>query len=201
MDQKLHKKALKLSYFTVSYNLIEGVVSIIGGYMIGSVSLVGFGLDSFVESLSSSVLIWRFRKHSDTPEEEEQVEQKATKLIAYTFFILGAYVLYESGKKLYLHEAPEQSLLGVVIAGLSISIMTFVWRRKYELGKLMHSDSLIADSKQTLACIFMSFILLAGLGLNYLFGLWWTDAVTGIIIAGFLFKEGTESFIGDEHHH
>lgn len=169
--------------------------------MIGSVSLVGFGLDSFVESLSSSVLIWRFRKHSDTPEEEEQVEQKATKLIAYTFFILGAYVLYESGKKLYLHEAPEQSLLGVVIAGLSISIMTFVWRRKYELGKLMHSDSLIADSKQTLACIFMSFTLLAGLGLNYLFGLWWTDAVTGIIIAGFLFKEGTESFIGDEPHH
>lgn len=201
MDEKLHKKALKLSYFTVSYNLVEGVVSILGGYMLGSVSLVGFGLDSFVESLSSSILIWRFRQHLGTEEEEEKLEQKATKLIAYTFFILGAYVLYESAKKLYLHEAPEQSLLGVVIAGLSILIMVGIWRKKYQLGKLMHSDSLIADSKQTLACIFMSFTLLAGLGLNYIYGLWWTDGVAGIVIAGFLFKEGFESFSGEGHHH
>ena len=201
MDQKLHQKALKLSYFTVGYNLIEGVVSILGGYMLGSVSLVGIGLDSFVESLSSSILIWRFRQHLGTEEEEEKLEQKATKLIAYTFFILGAYVLYESAKKLYFHEAPEQSLLGVIIAGLSILIMVGVWRKKYRLGKLMHSDSLIADSKQTLACIFMSVTLLVGLGLNYVYGLWWTDGVAGIVIAGFLLKEGLESFTGEGHHH
>lgn len=201
MEIKLHKKALKLSYFTVSYNLIEGVASILGGLATGSVSLIGFGLDSFIESLSSSILIWRFRTHTDNAEAEEQREQKATKLIAYTFFILGAYVLYESVKRLYLHEAPEQSLIGVIIATLSIRIMVFIWWEKYQLGKLMHSDSLIADSKQTLACIFMSVTLLVGLGVNYLFGLWWTDAVTGIIIAGFLLKEGFESFSGEGHHH
>ncbi len=201
MDLKLHKKALNLSYFTVGYNIIEGIVSIAGGLALGSVSLVGFGLDSFVESLSSGVLIWRFRKHDDTEGAEEQTEQKATKLIAYTFFILGAYVLFESVKKLYSGEGPEQSLLGVFIAIMSITIMAFVWRKKYELGKLMHSDSLIADSKQTLACIFMSVTLLLGLGLNYFYGLWWTDGVVGIIIALFLFKEGRESLSEEGHHH
>ena len=198
MDIELHKKASKLAYFTVSYNVIEGIVSVIAGTAVGSISLVGFGLDSFVESLSSSILIWRFRKHDDhAPELEEAREQKAIKLISYTFFILGAYVLFESVKKLYLHEGPERSIVGVVIAVLSISIMISVFWKKYQLGKIMHSQSLIADSKQTLACIFMSVTLLLGLGLNYFYGLWWTDGVAGVIIAIFLFKEGYESYKGE----
>ena len=94
MDTRLHKKALLLSYFTVGYNVLEGIASIFAGLFAGSIALVGFGSDSFVESLSGGVMIWRFRKHGKiTEEEEEKVELKATRLIAYTFLSLG-FIFY-----------------------------------------------------------------------------------------------------------
>ena len=108
---ELNRRALLLSYFTVGYNILEGIVSIFAGLLAGgSIALIGFGMDSFIESLSGSVMIWRFRKHGKiSEEEEEKVERRATKLIASTFFILGAYILYESVKKLYFHEPSEPS--------------------------------------------------------------------------------------------
>ena len=195
MDTRLHKKALLLSYFTVGYNVLEGIASIFAGLFAGSIALVGFGSDSFVESLSGSVMIWRFRKHGKiTEEEEEKVELKATRLIAYTFFILGFYVLYESAKKLCFHEVPGPSLLGIIIAIVSIIVMPVLFYMKYQTGKSVNSKSLVADSKQTLACTFMSVALLIGLGLNYLYGLWWADPVVGLIIVVFLIKEGYTTF-------
>ena len=195
MDTRLHKKALLLSYFTVGYNVLEGIASIFAGLFAGSIALVGFGLDSFVESLSGCIMIWRFRKHGKiTEEEEEKVELKAIKLIAYTFFILGSYVLYESIKKLYFHEIPNTSLLGIIIAIVSIIVMPVLFCMKYQTGKSVNSKSLVADSKQTLACTFMSVALLIGLGLNYLYGLWWADPVVGLIIVVFLIKEGYTTF-------
>ncbi len=195
MDTRLHKKALLLSYFTVGYNVLEGITSIFAGLFAGSIALVGFGSDSFVESLSGGVMIWRFRKHGKiTEEEEEKVELKATRLIAYTFFILGFYILYESVKKLYSHEIPGPSLLGIIIAIVSIIVMPVLFYMKYQTGKSVNSKSLVADSKQTLACTFMSVALLIGLGLNYLYGLWWADPVVGLIIVVFLIKEGYTTF-------
>jgi cation diffusion facilitator family transporter len=195
MDTRLHKKALLLSYFTVGYNVLEGIASIFAGLFAGSIALVGFGMDSFVESLSGCIMIWRFRKHGKiTEEEEEKVELKAIKLIAYTFFILGSYVLYESIKKLYFHEIPNTSLLGIIIAIVSIIVMPVLFYMKYQTGKSVNSKSLVADSKQTLACTFMSVALLIGLGLNYLYGLWWADPVVGLIIVVFLIKEGYTTF-------
>ncbi|MCI0454474.1 MAG: hypothetical protein L0Y68_05715, partial [Candidatus Dadabacteria bacterium] len=121
MDTGFHKKALWLSYFTVGYNFLEGLISTLAGLLAGSIALLGFGLDSFVESLSGCVMIWRFSKHENMSlEEEEKIEAKAVKLIAYTFFILGAYVLYESVKKLYLRDIPNRSLLGIIIAAFSL---------------------------------------------------------------------------------
>ena len=195
MDTRLHKKALLLSYFTVGYNVLEGITSIFAGLFAGSIALVGFGSDSFVESLSGGVMIWRFRKHGKiTEEEEEKVELKATRLIAYTFFILGFYILYESVKKLRFHEIPGPSLLGIIIAIVSIIVMPVLFYMKYQTGKSVNSKSLVADSKQTLACTFMSVALLIGLGLNYLYGLWWADPVVGLIIVVFLIKEGYTTF-------
>lgn len=191
MNSKLHKKALSLSYFTVGYNILEGIVSIFAGLLASSIALIGFGLDSFVESLSGSVMVWRFRKHGKISEEEEKIiEKKATRLIAYTFFILSAYVLYESVKKLYFREIPKPSLLGITIAIISIIVMPVLFYMKYQTGKLINSKSLAADSKQTLACVFLSIALLIGLGLNYLFGLWQADPVAGLVIVVFLVKEG-----------
>jgi divalent metal cation (Fe/Co/Zn/Cd) transporter len=198
MYTELHKRALLLSYFTVGYNILEGILSIFAGLSAGSIALVGFGLDSFVESLSGSVMIWRFRNHRDISEdEEERLEKKATRLVAYSFFILGAYILYESVKKLYFQEIADPSLLGIIIAVLSIIVMPVLFYMKYRTGKAMNQRSLIADSKQTLACLFLSFALLIGLGLNYLYGFWQADPLVGLIIVIFLFKEGYETLGGE----
>ena len=191
MDAGLYKKALSLSYFTVGYNITEGVVSIVAGLLADSIALVGFGLDSFVESLSGSVMIWRLRKHGKiSEEEEEKVEKKAVRFVAYTFFILAAYVLYESAEKLYLHEIPNPSLLGIFIALISIMVMPILFYVKYRTGKSMGSKSLVADSKETLACVFLSGALLIGLGLNYLHGFWQADPIVGLVIVLYLGKEG-----------
>jgi len=193
-NPKLYRRALWLSYFTVGYNVVEGIISILVGVLAGSIALVGFGLDSFVESLSGGVMIWRFRMHGKISEEkEEQVEKRATKLVAYTFFILGAYVLYESVKKLYLHEISEPSILGIAIAAVSTIVMPILFYLKYRTGKQINSKSLIADSKETLACLFLSIALLIGLGLNYAFGLWQADPIIGLVIVAFLAWQGYET--------
>ncbi|MGQ9610531.1 MAG: cation diffusion facilitator family transporter, partial [bacterium] len=176
------------------YNIIEGIVSILAGLMAGrSIALIGFGLDSFVESFSGFIMIWRFSKHGKISEEEEKnVEKKATKLIAFTFFILALYVLYESVKKLYLREIPEPSLFGIIIAIISVIVMPSLFYLKYKTGKSLGINSLVADSKETLACIFLSIALFIGLGLNYLYKAWQADPIVGLIIVIFLIKEGYE---------
>ncbi len=195
----LKQKALGLSYFTVGYNIMEGFVSIVAGVLAGSTALVGFALDSFVESLSASVMVWRFRKHGIlSEEEEERIEERAEKLVGYTFLILGAYVLFEAGKDLYLQQGAEPSLIGIIVAVLSVIIMPLLYSGKMRVGKAINSRSLIADAKETLACVFLSIALLLGLVTNYLFGIWWTDPTAGLIIAGFLFWEGYETLTEGE---
>ena len=197
---ELNKKALLLSYFTVIYNILEGIISIIAGLLAGgSIALIGFGLDSFVESLSGCVMIWRFRKHDTiSEEEEERIERKAEKLIGITFFVLGAYVLFESVRKLYSRSPADPSVLGIVIAIVSIIVMPALFYLKYRTGKAIGSRSLVADSKETLACVFLSVALLIGLTLNYLFGFWQADPIVGLIIVFFLVKEGYETLTEEE---
>ncbi len=191
---RLNKKALKLSYFTVGYNIFEGLISISAGIIASSIALAGFGLDSFIESLSGGIIIWRFSVTRQLESEKvEEIERKAVKLIGYTFFILSLYVLYESVSKLFFQEKPEPSLLGIVIAVVSCIVMPVLFYMKYNTGKALGSKALIADSKETLACVFLSFSLLVGLGLNYLFGLWWADPVVGLIVVFFLVREGIET--------
>jgi len=186
-----YKKALLLSYATVGYNVLEGIVALVAGGLARSPALIAFGFDSFIESFSGSVMIWRFYRYKDmTEEEEKKIELKASHLVGWSFFVLGAYVAYESVKKLFLHEVPDPSLLGIIVALLSTILMPLLYWIKYKTGEAIHSHSLMADSKQTLLCSLMSVALLLGLGLNYFFGLWWADQVTGLILVGLMFKEG-----------
>ncbi len=175
--------------------MLEGILSVLAGYLSGSIALVGFGLDSAVESISGGVLIWRLKKHGKiSPEEEERVERKAVRLVGASFFVLAAYVAYESIKKLYLAEAPEPTLFGIAIAAVSLIVMPFLAYAKHKTGKEMGSRSLVADSKQTLVCSLLSVALLIGLGLNYLFGLWWADPAAALVIVAFIVREGIETF-------
>lgn len=168
----LRRKALLLSYLTVGYNIIEGIVSIAAGAFAGSIALVGFGMDSAVESLSGCVMIWRLRRGNGVgAEEEERREKTATRLIGATFVILAAYVMHEAISAFRAREAAEPTLLGILIAAVSLVAMPALFAMKCRLGVRMGMGSLVADSKETLACAFLSAALLAGLGLNYLRGL------------------------------
>jgi divalent metal cation (Fe/Co/Zn/Cd) transporter len=188
----LYKKGLRLEYFTVSYNIFEGVASIVSGIIAGSIALIGFGLDSFIESLSGSVLIWRLRNHSDDIEKERRIELKAVKFVAYSFFALAAYILFEAGKKLYYREMPEGSLSGIIIAVLSIIVMPILAYQKRKTGEKIGSRALVADSKETIVCTALSITLLIGLLLNYLFDWWWADPIASLAIIWFLIREGRE---------
>jgi len=199
VSHDLHRRALLLSWFTVGYNIIEGIVSIAAGAAAGSIALVGFGIDSFIESLSGSVMIWRFSgRGSRTDDEERRIEVIAEKLVGATFFIFAAYIFYESAGKLLRREMPDPSLVGIVIASLSIVIMPVLYVLKYRTGKAIGSRGLVADSKETLACTYLSVSLLAGLGLNYLFGMWWADPVVGLLVVYFLVREGIETLRGED---
>lgn len=190
----LHIKAHRLAVLTIAYNVIEGILSIGAGYLSQNISLVGFGLDSFVESLSAVVILWRFRSRGDQNEAQEEArEKKATRLVGVTFLILGLYVVTESIRRLLEQQTPEVSLPGMLILILSLLIMPTLYIQKRNVSLKLQSPSQKADSKQTLACIGMSATVLLGQISFALFGIWWIDAVTGIIIALYLFYEGYQA--------
>lgn len=193
--KKLYKKGLRLEYFTVSYNFLEAGIAIIFGTVASSIALVGFGMDSIVETLSGLILIWRLHQHQNLREaEEEKIEKRAMKFVSITFFILGAYVLIQSVMKLIDGTPPDPSLPGIILAFVSLIIMPMLALQKIKVGQQINSRALVADAKETIACAFLSAALLLGLGLNYLFGLWQADPIVGIIIVFFLFREGRESW-------
>jgi divalent metal cation (Fe/Co/Zn/Cd) transporter len=186
-----HRRALYLEYFTIAYNTAEAIASIGFGYLAGSIALVGFGLDSVVESLSGLVLIWRLRKHGVVSVDEESlIEKRAVKFVALTFFILGAYVTFRAVQTLLLREAAEPSVPGMVIAILSLVVMPLLAWRKIVIARQIGSRALLADAKETLACAFLSVALLTGLACNYFFGFWQADPLAALVIAVFLFREG-----------
>ena len=179
MTQRLHRQALLLSYFTVGYNVLEGVVSVAFAVIAGSPALLGFGVDSFVESLSGLVMVWRFKGG-------EHREQTAIRLVGYALVILAAYVAYESVTQLYFREKPEPSPVGIAIAVVSLVVMPILFLLKRRTANMVNSRSLLADAKQTLGCILLSVALLFGLGTNYLFDWWWADPIAGLVIGLFL---------------
>jgi divalent metal cation (Fe/Co/Zn/Cd) transporter len=187
MDERTDRTALRLALFTVAYNVAEGVVSVAFAGRDGSTALLGFGADSFVESLSGTVMVWRFWK----PEGAEQRERQAARLVGVTFLILAAFVTYEAVRTLIGSEEPERSLAALIIAGISLLVMPTLFLAKRRTAKRIGSRSLVADARQTLACMMLSVALLVGAGLNW-FGIWHADAIAALVIAAYLIKEGWE---------
>jgi cation diffusion facilitator family transporter len=191
--KKLHRKALILSYITVVYNLLEGSLSIFAGILANSTSLIGFALDSFIESLSGFIMIWRFSNTSHLDKQAtDKIEKIAEKLVGITFLILGLYVLIESIEKLITKDPADPSLFGIIIAIVSIFSMPVLFYLKFKTAKTLNSKSLLADAKETLVCSLLSIVLLIGLLMNYMFSFWQADPVAALIIVLYLFKEGVE---------
>lgn len=188
----LTRRAFRLAAFTVAYNLLEALASLWASLLAGSPALLGFGLDSIVESLSGGVMLWRFGARR-TKAEEEALEQRAVTLVGWTFVLLGAYTAFEASRKLWAAEHPEASPLGLAVAALSLVIMPSLWWAKVRTARALGSRSLEADSKETLACSFLSAALLLGLGLNALWGLWWADPAAALAVAGWLLWEGVKT--------
>lgn len=193
--ERLHRKGLYLTIFLVGYNILEAVASLVFGIMAGSIALTGFGLDSIVEVFSNSIVIWHMSRHNKiTAEAEEEQERRIVKAIAITFFILAAYILYESVTKLLFAEIPNPSLPGIVIAILSVIVMPTIAFQTRKIGRQTGNKALVADSSETIACTLLSVALLLGLGANYLFGFWQADPIVGFIIVMFLVREGWENW-------
>ena len=188
-----HQKALVAEYFTVGWNVFEGIIAIAAGIAAGSIALVGFGLDSYVEVASGLVLIWRLRKHGFGDEEEEAAEKRAILFVGVTFLLLALYVTYESGKKLFFHEHPDESIVGVILAIASLIVMPILAFYKKKIASEINSRALRADALETLACSYLSLTLIVGLGANALFGWWWADLLAALAMVYFLVREGWEA--------
>jgi divalent metal cation (Fe/Co/Zn/Cd) transporter len=182
-----------LEYLTIGWNLLEGVVAVGAGLAAGSVALVGFGFDSFVESLSGGALVWRLRSDEDS----ERREQIALKLVGASFLILAAYVAFNAGKSLIAREPPESSYVGIALSVLSLVVMPLLARAKRRVAADLNSRALRADSRQTDICAYLSAILLGGLLLNALFGWWWADPVAALVMVPIIAKEGVEALRGE----
>ena len=191
-----HKKALLSEYFTVAWNVLEGIVAIAAGIISGSIALVGFGVDSYIEVASGLFLIWRLRKHGFDDEDEEAAEKKAVFFVGVTFILLALYVIYESVKKLFFHEHPEESLVGIVLAIVSLIVMPLLASYKKKIAAEIRSRALRADALETLACSYLSLTLLLGLAANALFGWWWADPVAGLAMTPLIAWEGWQALTG-----
>lgn len=181
--EKSIKYGKMLEYFTIFWNLVEGFVAVGAGLFAGSVALVGFGFDSFIEVSSGAILLWRLYVG-------EKYERKALQLVGVSLFILAAYVGFEATKKITYAEAPEASYTGIAVAILSLIVMRWLASEKRKVSKAIHSHALEVDAKQTDICVYLSAILLGGLGLNALFGWWWADPVAGLFMTPIILKEG-----------
>jgi divalent metal cation (Fe/Co/Zn/Cd) transporter len=191
----LVRRGQRLEYFTIGYNSLEGLISIIAGAIAGSVSLIGFGLDSIIEVTSGAALLWRLH-HDPDHSRRERVERATLRIVGACFIALAAYILYESGSALFRHDSPERSIPGIIIAAVSVIVMPLLARAKRRVAAGIGSGALQADSRQTDFCTYLSAILLGGLLLNASLGWWWADPLAGLVMVPIIAKEGIDGLRG-----
>lgn len=191
--------ALKLEYLTVAWNIVEGLIAVTVALLAGSVALLGFGIDSFVECASALVMIWRLRAERNQQLEDERldaIERRSRRLVAGSLFLLALYVAVDASETLYAADRPAFSVVGVVLMSISIAVMLWLARAKQRLARELRSEAMAADAFQTTACWWLSLAALTGVGLNGLFGWWWADPVAALVIAGLIAREGREAWKG-----
>jgi divalent metal cation (Fe/Co/Zn/Cd) transporter len=196
----LVRRALHLEYATVGWNIVEGVVAVGAALAAGSVALLGFGVDSFVETASGAILIWRLRAERGAHDHAaiELLDVRAHRLVGVSLFLLAAYIALEAGRSLWAGERPEASWVGIGVTALSIGAMGWLARAKRTAAAALASRALAADSFQTTACFWLSIITLSGVGLNTLVGWWWADPAAALAMTPLLVREGREAWRGED---
>jgi divalent metal cation (Fe/Co/Zn/Cd) transporter len=195
-DQKaLVRRGLQLSYATLAYNCLEGLIAILAGLAAGSIALVGFGADSLIEVTASLAAIWRLHSDSD-PTRRERSERISLRVIGILFLALAAYVAADATQSLITRQAPDTSLVGLLLAAASLIVMPLLARAKRKVAVAMGSGALAAESQQTMLCTYLSAILLGGLILNAAVGWWWADPVAALAMVPIIALEGREAIQG-----
>ncbi|MDP5228649.1 MULTISPECIES: cation transporter [Arthrobacter] len=197
MDEDWHaaaRKARALSWASLAYMGIEGLVAIIAAVWSGSVALLGFGLDSLIEGLASVIIVWRFTGARTLSEAAEDQAQKA---VAVTFFLLAPYITFDAVKSLIHGDHAETSWLGIALSVASLIIMPLLGRAKRRLGAVLGSAATTGEGNQNLLCAYLAAAVLIGLLGNAAFGWWWLDPAIGLLIAGLAVKEGFEAWKGE----
>ena len=189
--EALLRRAIRLEYFTIGWNTLEALVAVTAGVLAGSIALVGFGLDSVIETTSGVALLWRLRQEGDV---EAEAESRALRIVGLTFFALAAYVAYEAVGDLWRRAEPRESLVGMILAVVSLVVMPLLGYGKRRIARRLGSRALAADAMETYLCSYLSLTLLLGLSLNAWLGWWWADPVAALAMVGFMIREGTEAF-------
>jgi divalent metal cation (Fe/Co/Zn/Cd) transporter len=191
----LIRRSKRLEYFTIVWNSAEGLVAVGIGILAGSVSLIAFGADSFIEVVSGSVLLWRMSADADTSGREKR-EAFALRIVGICFIALALYVSAHSILDLVKREPPQRSIPGIILAVVSLMVMPALARAKRSVGAQLKSTAMTADATQTQFCVYLSAIMLAGLLLNAAFGLWWADPMAALAMVPLIAKEGMEALRG-----
>ena len=194
--QAIVQRGRRLEYFTIAWNSLEGIVAVVAGMIAGSISLVGFGADSFIEVTSGAALLWRMSIDAEE-RKRERIEQITLRIVGASFLALAAYVGYEAVTNLMEKRAPEHSLAGIILACASLVVMPLLSRAKRRVAAHLKSAAMNADAKQTEFCTYLSAILLGGLLLNAVANLWWADPISGLIMVPIIAKEGVDGLRGD----
>ena len=185
---------------TMAYNVAEGGIALWAGVHAGSIALVGFGLDSFIECAAAAALLWRltFEARGAHPEAVERSEQRVHRFGGATFVALAVYVLGQAGWTLVTRDTPEESLVGIILAVASLIIMPLVAWGKFHAAKAVNSAALRSEAKETLACSYLSLTLFFGLVANAVAGWWWADPIAALLMVPWLVKEGIEGLRGED---
>ena len=189
-------RARRLNQFSIAWNVAEGVIAILAGVAAGSVSLIGFGIDSGIEVSAALILAWRLHQ-------ERRggcmvaYDQRATRLIAVAFVALAAYVWIDAVGDLVARSRPEASPPGLLLAVASVILMPWLARAKRALAPALGSQAVSADAQQTSLCALLSAVLIVGVGLNILFGWWWADPVAALVIGALALEAGRRVWRAD----